>query len=274
MPASANGASGSFISRLEHFESVASTQAVVRDWLADGVDEVCVAVADTQSDGRGRHGREWRAPRGRALLVSTGFRPRALSLRHGWRLPAIASMAMLETATALLGPTADRLVLKWPNDIMAVHHGRLLKLAGVLAEGTSLDDRMATSIVGIGINVDWPRTEYPDDLAASMWSLSEAAGGRRVDRDALLAGWLERLEPMYAGLDAGAFDADRWAALQITTGCEVEVQRGEDSVHGFAVGVDDDSGALLVREEPAGTLQRISHGDVTRCRLAEVSDHL
>ena len=48
------GAVPAFVSRLERFERVDSTQSVVRAWLADGVDEVCVAVADEQSEGRGR----------------------------------------------------------------------------------------------------------------------------------------------------------------------------------------------------------------------------
>lgn len=274
MSASDQAATGSFFSRLERFGSVGSTQAVVRGWLDEGSNEVCVAVADVQSKGRGRHGREWLARSGRSLLVSVGFRPHDLALRHGWRLPAIVSMAMLDSATALLGPTADRLVLKWPNDIIAVHHGQLLKLAGVVAEGTSESDRLTTSIVGIGINVDWPKEGFPADLAGSMWSLSEAAGGRRVDRDALLDGWLERLEPMYTRLGAGEFDSGRWIAAQVTTGLEVEVQRGRELVRGFAVGVDDDIGALLVRTEHGGALQRISHGEVTRCRLTEVSSDL
>jgi BirA family biotin operon repressor/biotin-[acetyl-CoA-carboxylase] ligase len=256
-----------FVSRLEHLESVASTQVVVREWLASGVNEVCVAVADQQTAGYGRLGRTWHAEPGRSLLASIGLRPRGVSLGHGWRLPAIISMAMLEAATALLGPTADRLALKWPNDIIAVHHGELLKLAGVVAEGSSQDQRMATSVIGIGVNVDWPKTDYPTDLAGSMWSLSEATGGRRVDRETLLSSWLKRLEPLYGALREGEFDADRWMAAQITTGAEVVVDRAHDVVRGIAVGLDDDSGALLVRSESGGQVERINHGDVVYCRL-------
>ena len=182
-----------FVSRLERFESVDSTQAVVRGWLEAGADEVCVAVADVQRDGRGRLDRIWQDRPGSSLLVSVGFRPRDIAATHAWRLPAIASMAMLGAATSLLGPTADRLALKWPNDIVAVHHERLRKVAGVLTESSLEGDRVSTSIVGLGVNVDWAKGDYPDELARSMWSLSEASGRRRIDRDALLAAWLERL---------------------------------------------------------------------------------
>jgi BirA family biotin operon repressor/biotin-[acetyl-CoA-carboxylase] ligase len=265
-----DGAPG-FVSRLERFEQVGSTQAIVRDWLADGAPEVCVAVTDAQSDGRGRLDRIWQDRPGGSLLVSVGFRPSALPAGHGWRLPAIASIAMLGAATSLLGPTADRLALKWPNDIIAVHHGRLRKVAGVLTEASLEGDRLATSIVGLGVNVDWAKTEYPDDLADTMWSLSEASGRRRIDRDALLTAWLERLQPLYEALVAGDFDSLRWADAQITTGAAVEVETGPETVSGTAVGVDRESGALLVRTGAGQPLQAIAVGDVVRCAVGDAA---
>ncbi len=213
------GVASAFVSRLERFDRVGSTQAIVRDWLDAGVDEVCVAVADEQTAGRGRLERDWLAAPGRALLVSAGFRPPALPAQHGWRLSAIASVAMLGAATSLLGPTADRLALKWPNDIIAIHRGRLRKVAGVLSEGSIEGEHLVSAVVGIGINVDWPASNYPADLAASMWSLSEASGRRRIDRDGLLDAWLERLGPLYHALCAGSFDGLRWADAQIDHRC-------------------------------------------------------
>ena len=260
-----------FVSRLEHFDRVDSTQATVRGWLDGGTDEVCVAVADAQDDGRGRLDRIWQDRPGSSLLVSAGFRPTGISATHAWRLAAIASVAMLGAATSLLGPTADRLALKWPNDIVAVHHGRLLKVAGVLTESALEGDHVNTSVVGIGVNVDWAKGDYPEDLADSMWSLSEACGRRRVDRDALLAAWLERLGPLYADLLSGHFDSLRWADAQITTGAAVEVQTGSDTISGTAVGVDREGGALLVRTGPGRPLSTIAVGDVVRCAVDDTT---
>ena len=109
---------------------------------------------------------------------------------------------------------------------------------------------LSTAIVGLGVNVDWAKGDYPDELAESMWSLSEASGRRRIDRDALLAAWLERLGPLYEDLQAGHFDSLRWADAQITTGSSVEVDTGSGSVRGTAVGIDRESGSLLVRTGP------------------------
>lgn len=242
---------------------------MVRGWLTDGVDEVCVAVADRQTQGRGRLSRSWRDRSGCSLLVSLGFRPPALPVAQAWHVPAVASLAMIGAATSLLGPTADRLALKWPNDIVAVHRGRMLKVAGVLTEGSPADEIMTTLIVGLGINVDWPAADFPTELAEAMWSLSEASGRRRIDRDTLLTAWLARLEPMYKAVERGEFDSLRWADAQITTGALVEVDTGSETIIGTAVGMDHDSGALLVRIGPGIPLRIVSHGDVVRCRVGD-----
>jgi len=254
-----------FVSRLEHFERVDSTQSIVRAWLDEGVNEVCVAVADAQSSGRGRLDRIWQDRPGSSLLISIGFRPAGVSATHAWRVPAIASVAMLGAATSLLGPTADRLALKWPNDIIAVHHGRLLKVAGVLTEASLEGDQLSTCVVGMGVNVDWSKSDYPDELAESMWSLSEASGRRRIDREALLGAWLERLGALYEELRSGHFDSLRWADAQITTGTTVDVETGSGTVSGTAVGVDREGGALLVRTGAGQPMSTIAVGDVVRC---------
>ena len=69
--------SPSLVSRSERFAAIPSTNDVVAGWLADGVDEVCLAVADEQTAGRGRRGRTWVAPPGTSLLASLGFLPPA-----------------------------------------------------------------------------------------------------------------------------------------------------------------------------------------------------
>ena len=93
-----------FLARLERFERVGSTNDVVRDWLAAGVEEVAVAVADEQTAGRGRGGRTWTAPPGAALLLSVGFRPGYLPPDRAWRLAAIVALAMADAGRGRGGP--------------------------------------------------------------------------------------------------------------------------------------------------------------------------
>jgi biotin-(acetyl-CoA carboxylase) ligase len=144
----------------------------------------------------------------------------------------------------------------------------LVKLAGVLGESgpTSEGGHVATAVIGIGMNADWPAAAFPPELRDSMTSLRELSGGRPVDRDVLLDAWLARLEPRYEALRSGHFDAGAWSTRQRTTGNAVELDLGGSRVTGLAVGVDPESGALLVRGADGAT-QSIGSGEVVRCRV-------
>jgi BirA family biotin operon repressor/biotin-[acetyl-CoA-carboxylase] ligase len=263
-----------FPSRLERFGRVDSTQHIVREWLAEGTRGVCIAVADEQAAGRGRQDRAWTAPPGAALLVSAGFTPRGMPLRHAWRLAATVALAMMDAAEAVAGLRDETLWIKWPNDLTVDGpDGRLLKVAGVLGETQSEGPRVASAVIGIGVNVDWPAAEFPSDLAPSMTSLREIAGGRPVDRETLLDGWLARLEPRLEALQNGSFDAGGWSRRQRTTGRRVEVDLGDRVVTGMAAGVDPESGALLVQADglpSQDSLLAIDSGEVIRCRIMQL----
>jgi BirA family transcriptional regulator, biotin operon repressor / biotin---[acetyl-CoA-carboxylase] ligase len=258
-----------FYSRVERLGEVDSTQRVLREWLAGGTPEVAVVVADVQTAGRGRHGRDWHAPPGAALLLSAGFTPgTAVPARHSWRVAATVALAMLDAAEAAAGLKDDTLWLKWPNDIVAeAPDGLPRKVAGVLGEAVpaAAGEAIESVTVGIGINADWAAADFPSDLAPSMTSLRELAGGRPIDRDQLLDEFLARLEPRYLALRDGQFDAGGWSRRQLTTGRHVEVLTGDASLTGLASGVDPDSGALLLERD--GGRQAIDSGEVVRCRV-------
>jgi BirA family biotin operon repressor/biotin-[acetyl-CoA-carboxylase] ligase len=201
------------------------------------------------------------------LLVSAGFRPLDLPAVHAWRLAATVSLAMLDAAEDVAGLRDETLGLKWPNDIVADGpDGLLRKVAGVLGEASLDDDRVGAAVVGIGINGDWEPRDFPPDLAPSMTSLRELSGGRPVDRDTLLDAWLARLEPRYEALRLGRFDSGGWSARQRTTGHTVEVDSVAGRITTAALGVDPETGALLVAGADGAT-ESIDSGDVTRCRV-------
>jgi len=257
-----------FPARLERLKAVDSTQRVVREWLDGGEPEVCVATADYQTDGRGRHGREWVAPPGGALLLSAGFRPIGLAAHHAWRLAAIVSLAMRDAAEEAAGLRDGTLWLKWPNDIVAdAPDGGLLKVAGVLGESVASGGVVESAVVGIGINSDWRMTDFPWAIAPTMTSLRELAGKRPIDNDVLLDAFLSRLEPRYEALRSGVFDAGGWSRAQRTTGRTVVVSfGGNEGVTGGGAGVDPDTGALLIRPD-GGELVAVDSGEVVRCRV-------
>ena len=257
-----------FPNRIEHFNAVDSTQRVVREWLESGTDEVAVAVADYQTAGRGRQGREWMAPPKKGLLLSVGFKPAEfMTPKHAWRLPAIVSLAMRDASEEVAGLRDGTVLLKWPNDLVAeAADGSLRKVGGVLGESVMSGRRVKSAVVGIGINTDWKAADFPWALSPAMTSLRELAGRRPIDNQQLLDAFLARLEPRYEALLAGTFDAGGWSVAQRTTGRHVVVDMGDRSVAGKASGVDPESGALFVEDEVDG-LTAVDSGEVIRCRV-------
>jgi BirA family biotin operon repressor/biotin-[acetyl-CoA-carboxylase] ligase len=134
-----------------HLRVTDSTNTRARELAAAGAPHGTLVTAAAQSAGRGRQGRTWTAPAGRALLCSVVVRepPRLLSLLAG------------VAAADAVGPEAR---LKWPNDVYL--NGR--KVAGILVEGRPQE---AWAIVGVGINVAVRLEELPPELADSAGTL-------------------------------------------------------------------------------------------------------
>ena len=161
-------------------ESCPSTQR-----LLDGAPEGAVAVADEQTEGRGRLGRAWQAPAGTSLLFSIVLVPHV----PPDRLPELSLVAGAAIAEAIEAETGLRATVKHPNDVLV--RGR--KVAGILAE--SAEGRV---VLGVGVNVSQTEAQLP--ARAEHPATSLALEGARIDRAGLLAAILERLEAHY----------DRW----------------------------------------------------------------
>ncbi len=258
-----------FISRQERFDRVGSTNDIVRAWLADGTPEVCLAVADMQTAGRGRDARTWQAPAGTSLLCSIGFRPAWLAPDRGWRLAAIVSLAMADAAEEVGGLTDRSIRLKWPNDLVIEAGGDVRKLGGVLGETIGLGTTDPRVIIGIGLNADWPAADFPPDLAASMTSLAVASSGRPVDLPALFAAFIDRVETRTIALRDGHFDVADWVSRQLTSGRPVRLELPDGSaLETRALGVDVGSGGLVIEDLTAAIGERtIMTGEIQHLRL-------
>jgi BirA family biotin operon repressor/biotin-[acetyl-CoA-carboxylase] ligase len=260
-----------FLSRQERFAVVGSTNDVVRGWLAEGTPEVCLAVADEQTAGRGRNGRTWEAPPGAALLLSIGFRPAWLAPEQVWRLAATVSLAMADAAEEVAGLPDRAITLKWPNDLYAAVDDEPRKVAGVLGETDGLGGPDPRAVIGIGVNADWTADAFPPELAGTMTSLREASHGRPIDLALLLDAFLSRLEVRIEALRGGRFDVADWTERQLTTGREIELEVPDGTrTRRRALGVDVHSGGLVVEDPDAASGERIVHvGEVRRVRLAD-----
>ena len=161
---------------------VAGTPSTQRLLAADAP-EGAVAVADEQTEGRGRLGRRWEAPAGTSLLCSVQLRPRVDSARLP-ELTVVGAEACREAIAIVTGlPTA----LKEPNDVLI--RGR--KAAGVLGEAN--DGRV---VLGVGINVNVAAADLPREVRVPATSLLVESGAT-IDRRTLLIELLDALERRY-----------------------------------------------------------------------------
>ena len=160
-------------------EVVPSTQRM----LADDEREGAVAVAEEQTEGRGRLGRGWEAPARTSVLVSVLLLPDVQAAR----LPELSLVAGGAVAEAIVEVTGLEPTIKFPNDILIA--GR--KVAGILAE--SSEGRVA---LGIGVNANQTREQLPVDAQTEPTSLRLELG-EPVNRVQLLASILLQLERAY-----------------------------------------------------------------------------
>jgi BirA family transcriptional regulator, biotin operon repressor / biotin---[acetyl-CoA-carboxylase] ligase len=150
-----------------HYRLTDSTNTRARELAEAGAPGGTVVTAREQTAGRGRQGRVWTAPEGKALLYSAILRP--LDQRH-LLLPLSVPLAVCAAAEALR-PGA-KCQVKWPNDVWL--DGR--KLAGILIEAKPQD---GWAVIGIGLNLSIAPDEFPPDLRQPAVSLFDADRGTR-----------------------------------------------------------------------------------------------
>ncbi len=199
-----------------------------------------VIVAEEQTAGRGRFGRDWYSEKSSGIYVSIILRPQLSPAAA----PALTLMAGVAGSAVLRAATALEVDIRWPNDLLI--GGR--KLAGILTEMSAEVDRLHVVVIGMGINVN--HSQMPDELKPIATSMRMETG-RIHSRSNLLVSLLKQIDLDYRLLlDRGSVAiAERWAALSsYANGKAIRVRSGTAEFTAVTVGVDP-SGALRVRRE-------------------------
>ncbi len=170
---------GRFGQVYRYAETTASTQRMLAEDNAEGA----IAVAEEQTEGRGRLGRAWEAPAGTSVLVSVLLLPGV----EAPRLPELSLVAGGAVAEAIAEVTGIEPAIKFPNDVLI--GGR--KVAGILAE--SSEGRV---VLGIGVNANQTLEQLPADVQTQPTSLRLELG-EPVSRATLLTAILLQLERAY-----------------------------------------------------------------------------
>ena len=235
------------------FDSLPSTNLEVARRAREGAAEGLCIVANEQTAGRGRLGRQWLSPRGAGIYCSTLLRPQFD--QNFW--PLITLMSAIVVHEALLETCDLQTDIKWPNDIL--HDEK--KLGGILAE---IVETVAGRAVVVGIGINLTNESFPPELKATATSVS-AASGRQANLEDVLTKLQKCFVTWYRRLSRpeGAGDiVSAWSERSsYADGKEILISDAADEFCGTSRGLTEE-GALRVETE-AGELRIVRAGDVS-----------
>lgn len=239
---------------VQHLDTVVSTQEEAKRLAEQGAPEGTAVLAEEQTGGRGRMGRQWYSPRGKGVWMSIVLRP-DLPLSLTPQLTLLAGVAVCRAIREVSGVQAG---IKWPNDLLA--GGR--KVCGILLESSLREGGLHYCIAGIGIAANLALEDYPDNLQGVGTSLLIESGGNPVDRSRLTKAVLAEMEYLYQLYIERGFGPVRelWESMSVTLGRMVSFHSPEGRREGKAVGLDDSGGLLL--EDTSGKITSILSGEI------------
>lgn len=203
-----------------------------------------VLLAERQTGGRGRRGRQWNSPLAANLYLSL-----ARHFEGGLaRLGGLSLVAGVAVAEALQSLGFDGIGLKWPNDlVVAGDDGGLRKLGGLLVEGGGEHAGPVRAVVGLGLNVRMPPAQA-QSIGQPWIDLAAMAGPRLADRNRIAAAVLAALLPALARFDHDGLAGflSRYARHDALAGRAVALHGNGEDAAGTALGLTPD-GALRVR---------------------------
>ena len=246
---------------LHLFAELASTNTTASRLAGSGAPHGTAVLAETQTAGKGRLGRQWTSPPHLNIYCSLILKEPKLSRHVSW-IPLVTGLTMVEAIHRACG---IGILLKWPNDLFHIEK----KIGGILCESMSQGSRITTCVVGFGLNVNCRETDFPEELRSLATSCHQATG-RFHDRNGLIADIFNQLENWYDCVISEQLEHARksYEASCVTLGKEVEIAclTGQ-TIRGTATAIGQD-GALLVsttREGKSHTLD-IRAGDVHHLR--------
>jgi BirA family biotin operon repressor/biotin-[acetyl-CoA-carboxylase] ligase len=244
--------------RIDVVEETGSTNAdlLARVASGDNVNGV-VLVAEHQTAGRGRHGRQWFAPPRSQITLSVGVGAAEVPAQAwGW-LPLATGVAVVDALNEVASVTA---ALKWPNDVLAGDG----KLAGILAEVAA---PQPVIILGLGLNVTMTAEEAPDPAATSLSMLGVPLTDRNVLMQAVLRNLAARLSSWRNAKGADDMLANDYRTCSLTLGTRVRATLpGDRTVEGTAADIDE-LGRLRI--DTGTETVTVSAGDIAHLRPLE-----
>ncbi len=235
------------------YQSVKSTNDAAARLAGRGAPEGAIVTTEEQTEGRGRLGRVWHSPPGAGIYLSIILRP---PLRPE-DAPGIAIMTAVALADTISTYRPGLVQIKWPNDVWI--DGR--KTAGILTELSAEKSKINHVTVGVGINVNHMKRDFPEDLRTIATSLRRELR-KKVDRLELLRLFLRNFEREYQKylryrLKKSHAKIRKYSAL---IGHEITLAFGKSRKTGLVKDIDRDGRLILQTDEG---IETITAGEVT-----------
>jgi len=235
-----------------YFPELKSTNIIAKEKAlhrAEGINEGTLIIAERQSAGKGRLGREWFSPAG-GIWFSIILYPQ-LSPSYISRITLMTAVAVVQ---AIKVCTQIESQIKWPNDVLISEK----KVCGILTEMSAELDIINWVVVGIGINANIDIRDFPKDIQKNTTSLKETSG-KEISRVKLIRIFLQEFEKYYEKLKKKGFPSilREWKFYSHTLGKKIRVDIGEKIITGEAIDINE-SGALVLKKEDGELIEIIS----------------
>ena len=243
-----------FIGRkIYYYESLGSTMDMALPLGIKGEPEGAIVLAEAQTKGRGRLGRQWVSPKYKGIYASIILRPKI----SPQAAPILTLLSAVSICEAIKEVTQIEAQIKWPNDILINNK----KLGGILTELNAEMDEVRFVVIGIGLNVNNDKK----NLVSGATSLKEQKK-ENVNRINLLQELLRKIEANYLLFQTrgAGLIIEKWRDYNITLGKRVKVYAHKEHYEGEAIDIDTDGGLLL--RSDSGLTQKVTAGDVVHCR--------
>ncbi|MBR2675053.1 MAG: biotin--[Mogibacterium sp.] len=238
---------------IEVFRTVDSTNNICRIRANEGVSSGYIAIASSQSSGRGRRGRTFYSPADTGVYVSFLLTPENI---HGAEIAKVTTISAVAVCKAIEKLTDKKPQIKWVNDVFV--DGR--KVCGILSEASyDLEDgKLDCVVVGIGINLYPPRNGFPEALSDVAGSILETPG--QISRNHLVAEVLTGFADLYLH-DNGLEYVEEYRKRSFVIGKDIDVVTPKSTRRARALAINDDC-SLQVRYED-GQEEALISGEIS-----------
>lgn len=231
-------------------ETIDSTNAEALRLIARGESAPFLVLAEQQTAGRGRRGRQWVSPFAENLYYSLVLRVEG-GMRQLEGLSLVVGLAVMRTLQVF---GLDAAGLKWPNDVLVGER----KIAGILLELVGDPADVCHVVLGIGINVNMQSNDRVDQ----QWTSMKREVGGSIDRNRLVAQLNQQLQHELARHRRYGFAAfqEEWEQANLWQGRKVSLIAGSNRIDGVMLGVD---GLGALRLEVEGVEKSFSAGELS-----------